>query len=426
VGKVITHRFVESVRPKAARTEYPDAGCPGLYLIVQPSGTRSWAFRFRHNGVNGKRTLGRAGDGGLSLAAARAAAAAHRHRLEQGAAVTSVTPKAERGEDKIEAAVAAFFELHVRRKNRASTAQHTEGIFNTIVLPAWRGRTIGSIRRRDVIELVESVAARGRGVRANRTLTALSKLFNWLVARDALASSPVTGVERPHKEEARTRILGDDELRALWLACGHDGALGQAIRMLILTGTRRNEVGHMRWLEIDEDRRLWTLPAGRTKNAREHAIPLSSQAWALIEARPQFAGCPFVFSAGGKGPANNWDKVKRRVSAKAGITEDSWRFHDLRRTCASGMQKLGVSVPVIERALNHVSGTFRGIVGVYQQHDYADEVRIALQKWADRVEEIVGGRPRSSPCAAGGESCRGSQVRRQGREGSARYARHAR
>jgi hypothetical protein len=121
MGKVITHRFVESVRPKAARTEYPDSGCPGLYLVVQPSGTRSWAVRFRHNGVNGKKTLGRAGDDGLSLAAARAAAAAHRHRLETHPGVTpvtGVTPKAEGGGDKIEAAVAAFFELHVRRKNR--------------------------------------------------------------------------------------------------------------------------------------------------------------------------------------------------------------------------------------------------------------------------------------------------------------------
>jgi integrase len=178
-----------------------------------------------------------------------------------------------------------------------------------------------------------------------------------LVARDALAFSPVTGVERLHKEEARTRILSDDELRALWFACEYEGALGQAIRMLILTGARRDEVGRMRWQELDEARRLWTLPAGRTKNAREHAIPLSSQAWALIEARPRFAGCPFVFSTNGRRPVTNWGEVKRRISAKAGIAADSWRLHDLRRTCASGMQKLGVQVPVIEKVLNHISGS---------------------------------------------------------------------
>src|SRR5262249_45581054 len=348
---VLTTRFVEAAKPKRnsagdpVRAEYPDAACPGLHLVVQPTGTRSWALRFRQRADRRsvKLTIGKAGEGGLSLAAARAAAATYRHQLESRpdvTPVTSVTPESGGGGDKIETAVAAFLELHVRRKNRASTAQGTEGVFNQIVLPAWRGRTIGSIRRRDVIELIESVAASGRGYRANRTLAALSKLFNWLVARDALTFSPVTGVEPPHKEEVRDRVLTNDELRALWFACEHEGALGQAIRLLALTGTRRNECGRMRLEEIDEDRRLWILPAGRTKNPCEHAIPLSSQAWALIEACPRFAGCPFIFSADGKRPVNNWDKVKHRISAKAGIPADSWRLHDLRRTCASGMQKL--------------------------------------------------------------------------------------
>src|SRR5262249_39444319 len=154
-------------------------------------------------------------------------------------------------------------------------------IFNNIVLPAWRGRTIDSIRKRDVIDLVESVAARGRGYRANRTLAALSKFFGWLVARDALAFSPVTGVERLHKEEASSRVLSDDELRRLWLACEFEGVFGQAIRLLVLSGTRRGECGSLVWSEIDDclDWRLWTLPAARAKNGREHVIPLSTQAW---------------------------------------------------------------------------------------------------------------------------------------------------
>jgi integrase len=392
---------VETVRPKATRVEYPDGACSGLYLVVQPSGTRSWAVRYRYNGRNGKKTLGRAGASGLSLSAARAAAAAHRHRLETSPAVTrvtSVTPISERGGgagDRIETAVATFLEIHVHRKNRVSTARATENIFNGIVLPAWRGRTIDSIRRRDVIDLVERIAASGRGYRANRTCAALSKFFAWLVGRDALALSPATGVERPHKEEARTRVLGDDELRRLWLACEPEGASGQAIRLLVLTGARRGEVSHLcRQSEIDETRRLWTLPAARAKNAREHVIPLSSQAWALIDARPRFANCDFVFTNDGRRAINNWDEVKLRISARAGIAADTWRLHDLRRTVASGMQKLGISVPIIEKALNHQGGVFRGIVGVYQQHDYADEIYVALQKWADYlVEYLVGGRP---------------------------------
>ena len=403
--KVLTTRFVDAAKPRhnsagdAVRAEYPDAACPGLHLVVQPTGTRSWAFRFRRrtDRKNVKLTLGKAGDGGLSLAAARHAAAAHRHRLEQGAVlvtpVTAVTPQSVRTGDKVETAVASFLELHVRRKNRISTARVTENIFNRIIVPAWRNRTIDSIRRRDIIDLVEDVAASGRGYHANRTCAVLSKFFAWLVARDALTFSPVTGVERPHKEKIRSRVLTDDELRVLWLACGHEGASGEAIRLMTLTGARRGEVGEMSRREVDQDHQLWNLPAERTKNGRPHTIPLSTQAWTLIEARPRFAGCDFVFTIDGKRVVNNWDEVKHRISAKAGVTASSWRLHDLRRTAASGMQKIGVSVPVIEKALNHVSGTFRGIVGVYQQHDYADEVRIAFQRWGDRVEEIIGGEP---------------------------------
>ena len=396
MGKVITHRFVEAVRPKATRTEYPDAGCPGLYLIVQPTGARSWAVRFRHNGVNGKKTLGRAGDGGLSLAAARAAAAAHRHRLEARPTdvmlVPAVPGESGGGGNSIETAVAAFLELHAYRKTRPSTAWATERVFNRIILPAWRGRTIGSIRKRDVIDLVEGVAISGRGYLANRTLGTLSKFFNWLVARDVLAFSPVTGIEKPHQEEVRERTLTDAELRRLWLACEDGEPFGQALRVLMLTGARRNEISQMRRSELDEGG-TWTLPRERSKNRRPHKLVLPSQVRAIVAAMPVIAGCDFVFTADGKRPVTGWDKAKVRISAKAGIAAETWRLHDLRRTAASGMQKLGTQVPVIEKALNHISGTFRGIVGVYQTHDYADEVRIALQRWADRVDEIVGGKP---------------------------------
>jgi integrase len=397
---VLTARFVAVAKPKRnstgkVRSEYPDAACPGLHLIVQPSGSRSWAFRYRRrtDRKSVKLTIGKAGEGGLSLAAARHAAAAARHRLDQGVApVTPVTGETGGGGDKIETAVAAFLELHARRKTRPSTAWATERAFNRIVLPAWRGRTVDSIRKRDVIELIEGVAASGRGYLANRTLGTLSKFFNWLVGRDVLAFSPVTGVEKPHEEEVRERTLTDAELRALWLACEDDDPFGQALRVLMLTGARRNEVSQMRWSEVDEDG-TWTLPRERSKNRRPHKISLPSHARAIIAAIPHVADCDFVFTADGKGPVTGWDKAKDRISTAAGIAADSWRLHDLRRTCASGMQRLGVSVPVIEKTLNHVSGTFRGIVGVYQQHDYADEIRIALQKWADRVEEIIGGKP---------------------------------
>ena len=399
--KILTARAVEVAKPKRnaagklVRAEIPDGGCPGLYLVVEPTGTKSWAHRYRHHGVSKRRVLGSAGEGRLSLAGARHAVAAARHRLGQGAEPAIEARGAPTGPvtgDSVEAAVAAFLELHAYRKTRLNSARATEYSFNRFVLPAWRGRPVAAIARRDVLLLVEDVAVK-TPYAANRLLAALSKFFSWLLARDAIPLSPATGVERPHREVARQRTLDDSELRALWLACEDEGAFGAALRLLILTGCRRNEVSAMAWDEIDTKRRLWLLPAGRVKNHRPHAVPLPAQAWAIIRSLPQINGSAFVFTTDGRTPIVGWPKIKRRISAKAGLDTDGWRLHDLRRSAASGMQRLGVRTEVIERSLNHVSGAFRGIVGVYQTHDFADEIRIALQRWADHVEGVVAGVP---------------------------------
>jgi integrase len=404
MSKVLTARAVMVAKPKRdaagerVRSEIPDGACPGLYLLIEPTGTRSWAHRYRYRGVSKKRTLGNAGEGGLSLAAARHAVAAARHRLGRGAdpatAPHPVAPTGVVSNDSVEAAVASFLELHAYRKTRLNSAKSTEYSFNRFVLPAWRGRKVADIARREIIDLVESVAA-DTPYAGNRLLAALSKFFSWLVARDVIAMSPAAGVERPHREVARERVLDDDELRRLWRACEDEGPFGAALRLMILTGTRRNEVSAMPWEELHENRQLWLLPAERTKNDRPHAIPLPTQARAIIESRPQINGSAFVFTIDGRRPIVGWAKVKREISIKAGLNPKSWRLHDLRRTCASGMQRLGTPVPVVEKALNHVSGTFRGIVATYQRHTYAEEIRVALQAWADHVEELVSGRKSS-------------------------------
>lgn len=393
--RMLTARTVETAQPKRnaagqlVRTEIPDGTGLGLYLTIEPSGVKSWYRRFRDSDGKPKRV--KLGDvSTLTLAAARHAATSARLRSErQGDAAPA--PVLVAGGDRIEVAVAEFLEKHAYKKNRKSTAWAAERMFNRLVLPRWRGRTIGSITRRDVIELAEHVAS-DRPYLANRCLGVLHKFFAWLCARDALAANPASGVERPHEEQVRERILIDDEIKALWRA-GENDVFGLALRLLLLTGARRNEISQMTWDEIDPKKRLWTIPKERSKNGREHTVPLAPQAWAIITSMPRLAGCPYVFTANGRDPIIGWAKAKTRLSTKAGIDEACWRLHDLRRTCASGMQKLGVSVPVIERALNHVSGVFRGIVGTYQQHDYADEIAIALRKWADHVEQLVGGQP---------------------------------
>jgi integrase len=229
---------------------------------------------------------------------------------------------------------------------------------------------------------------------ANRTLATLSKFFGWCVARDILEVSPASGIEAPGREVARERILDDDELRRLWIAAGDpaEGPFGVLVRLLVLTGQRRGEVSGMRWSELGDDR-IWRLPGSRTKNDKAHQVPLAPAAWDLIQAQPRFSGSDFVLTVDGKQPIIGFARAKRRLSAKAGIKGDSFRLHDLRRSCASGLQRLGVRAEVIERCLNHISGLYRGVSGTYQRDPLIEEVTTALERWADHINRLVGGKP---------------------------------
>ncbi len=401
----LTTIAVDNAKPRRVdgervRTEIPDRGCPGLFLIVQPSGAKSWALRYRVGGKSRKLTLGTVAgaDGtlGLTLAAARAAAAQAQHRITLGndPAAEKRATRAERPPapaDSVEAAVARFIELHTRRKTRPASQRATESIFRRLVLPAWRGRSIHDIRRRDVIALVEAVAANNGPIMANRSLAAVSKFFNWLVARDEIASSPASGVERPGVETQRDRILDDSEIRALWLASGDPeiGLAGPLVRMLLLTGARRGEVAGLRWSEINDATRVWTLPAARSKNKRKHEVPLAPQAWDIISALPRRGD--YVFAVGA-GHIDNLNRIKADLDGKLQFAAP-WVLHDIRRSVASGLQRLGVPAEVIETALNHRSGIFRGMTGIYQRHDFAGEKLIALAKWADHLERLAGGNP---------------------------------
>ena len=395
--KVITPLAVKAAKPKPQRYEIPDAGARGLYLVVQPSGSKSWAHRYPFNGERRKDTLGSASD--LTLAAARRLVAEARHQLEQGidpaahrrAAHATAVEMAERHEtDSVEALAALFIERHAKKRR---TWQQTEDTFRRLILPQWRGRTVHDIRRRDVIELVEGIAT-DRPYMANRTLATLSKFFGWCVARDILEVSPASGIDQPGQETARERVLSDDELRRLWLAAGDppEGSFGLMVKLLLLLGQRRGEVAGMRWSEIGDDR-IWRLSGARTKNGKSHQVPLASPAWSLIQAQPRFVDSDFVLTLDGRRPIIGFGRAKRRLSGKAGIAADSWRLHDLRRTSASGLQRLGVRAEVIERCLNHISGIYRGVSGTYQRDLLIEETTAALERWADHVEQLVTGKP---------------------------------
>ena len=393
----LTPLSVENAKPRRVagepvRTEIPDRGCPGLFLIVQPSGLKSWALRYRNTARRSRKlTLGSAST--LTLAAARAAAAAAQHEIDRGGdpagAVAARSQKPAPATDSIEAAVDKFIELHVRRKTRPRTQVQSEYILRRLVLPAWQGRNVAEIKRRDVIALTEAVAV-DRPVTANCALAVLSKFFKWLVARDLIESSPCIGVERPYKETPRDRFLDHQELAQLWLAAGAPGIgiAGPFVKLLLLVGARRSEIAGMRFDEINEETRTWTLPKERSKNKLAYDVPLSDQAWAIIEAQPQIGDYVFTGANSKGGPLSGFDHLKERLNSKVTLAKP-WTFHDLRRSVASGLQKLGVRVEVIESCLNYRSGTFRGVAGVYLHHDYADEKRDALQRWADHLEALA-------------------------------------
>ena len=394
MSKALTTRTVESVRATDERREIPDGLLRGLYLIIQPkpSGARSWAVRYRHNGRPRKHTLGTYP--ALDLGAARDAAAKALRAVQEGRDPGQEKQQA-RSElpDTVGAVVAEFIANHVKRNTRASSAAATERVFKLHVLPQWRDRLIKSITRRDVHAILDRVIARGSPVAANRTFSAITKLFGWALGRDIVETLPTAGIKRPTKEKSRDRVLSDSELKSVWCAAAKVGfPFGPLVQLLILTACRRGEIANLRWSEIVEilpDRVVIVLPAERTKNGVQHEIPLSAPAIAILKSLPRNNGSAFVLTTNGEAASSDFGKKKRKLDALLPPDMPHWSLHDLRRTAATGMAKLGTSLPVIEKCLNHVGGSFGGIVGVYQKHEFAEEKRRAFDAWAAFVSDLV-------------------------------------
>lgn len=286
----------------------------------------------------------------------------------------------------------------------------------------WKGRKIQEISRRDVNELLDAIADAGVSYASNATLSAVRKLFNWSVEQDVLAVSPCTGVRKRATPVERDRVLADQELRLVWLGAEQLGwPFGHLVRLLALTACRRDEWAEATWAEVDLKRRIFSLPPERSKNGIGLELPLSPQAIKVLEGlkEHQLAGEPDYLFSTGRGraaakpdaplrPISGFSKAKevldkemvaiaRREAEEAGQDPatvkaiPAWRLHDLRRTAVTGMARLGVALPVIERAVNHVSGSFAGVVGVYQRHGFGPEVRDALERWGAGVDRVVAG-----------------------------------
>jgi integrase len=394
----LTDLKVRNAKPKLdesgvlVRAEYTDGSRP-LRLVLQPSGARSWAVRYRFKGQTRKLTL----KGFPSLAEARRQADDAMALLKGGvdpatakkdAAKLAAQADAERKKDTLEQLLARFTEQHVKKNLRPATQKQAAHVFNDIVLPAWQGRIIHDIKRRDVITLLDDVAAERGGVTANRTLSYLSRFFRWCCAKDILASAPHVGVERPAQETARDRVLSDSEIRQYWQATDALDDVGSAFaKLLLLLGQRRGEIAGMRRSEIEGD--LWTIPATRMKGKLPHCVPLPKMAVAIIGAVPTIDGSDLIFSRDGRRPFAIFSKAKKKIDA-AMQPATPFVWHDTRRTFRTLCSRAKVAGEISERCVAHLPS---GVAKTYNRYEFVAEKRQAFEAVAALIDRIVRGEP---------------------------------
>jgi integrase len=255
------------------------------------------------------------------------------------------------------------------------------------------GLAIEKITRRTVaLQLAELALANGP-IAANRARIALSSFFTWAMREGLADINPVIGTNRPTEERSRDRVLSDDELARIWTAC-RDDDYGWIVRLLILTGHRREEVGGMAWPELDLQRACWSIPRERTKNGLPHEVPLSEAAIKILQNQPRQEGRQLVFGEA-EGSFQGWSKAKAALDKRirtSGPPLAAWRLHDIRRTVATRLAEMGILPHVIAAVLNHISGHKAGVAGIYNRATYAKEKREALNAWAEHMAELAQGR----------------------------------
>jgi integrase len=400
----LTDLFVERAKPPPhGRIEYFDAAFPGLALRITDNGGKSWCAFYRFKGRLRRFTIGRYP--AIKPAQARREAAAALERVREG--VDPAEEKQAQREmrtpetDTFGAVALDYVERHHGKNSRKSTYLEAKRDIERNVLPKWRNRPIASISRRDVLHLIDGIIARGAEVQANRTLARLRALFNWAIEKDRVAVSPVARMKLPTQEHARDRVLSDDELRWLWRACDQAGwPFGPLVKLLLLTAQRRDEVAGMEWSEVDLVKRVWTIPRHKAKNDRLHEVQLSEAAIEVLQSLPRI-GDGLVFTTTGQTAVSGFSKSKRRLDAVMLKTKwaelgarksDSipgWTLHDLRRTAATGMARLNFPPHVVDKVLNHVSGTIQGVAAIYNRFEYLDERRATLDAWAQYIDSLL-------------------------------------
>jgi integrase len=379
----------------SSRTEVQDAACPGLWLRISSGGAKTFAVRYWVRGAKeaARVTLGRYPH--VSLQTAREEAAQIKEAARKGTDLR-YEQRQRNGSPSFDDVTANFFEWRQRQRGHRETKwshlQETKRRFKVELLPILGPRPIQRITRTEVRRLLQAIEERAPTV-ARHCYHDLSVLFKWAVEEDLVepASVPLIGLRRPEKPQARERVLTRAELARVWQNSPEDTAYGVIIRLLILTGQRRGEVTGAEWHEFDFALATWTIAGSETKNRREQTVPLSNLAVDLLSRwTTRSAHERYVFPSRGPGWNHTsfcgFSRSKRRLDERAQVY--NWRLHDLRRTVSTSLAELKVEPHVIDAVLNHKSGVIRGVPAVYNRHPYLTEKRLALESWAQVVNEF--------------------------------------
>lgn len=392
-ARKLTKTLIDGLQPQPKDAIYWDSEVAGFGIKVTPKDRKVFIVMHRpkgHRGAAKKYTIGKYGEWTVHNARNRAQEILVESSKGNDVHAQERLEADRRSSDRINDLVAQFLDKHASQ-NR--TANETRRILHHDMTPTIGKRSIHEITKRDLISIIESVNERGSPFMANRTLAAIRKFFNWCVSRDVIDASPAQGISAPKKEQSRDRTLTVEETRAvIGIARQTVYPFGPIVQLLFMTAQRRDEVGGMRWSEINLDKAVWTIPAERAKNGKAHDVHLSKCAVALMRSMPRFvlpdnSESDLVFTTTGERPVSGFSKAKVHLDKLSGVTD--WRLHDIRRTVATELSKIGVPIHIADLILNHKSGTISGVTAVYQRNQFSDERREALDKWCDRIDEIM-------------------------------------
>lgn len=392
--------------PDSGQIEILDKVVPGLRVRVGAGGAKTFVLRKHVAGKYRNITLGRYSER-LSLAAARKKARQLLSDFELRADPAAAIPKITRRSDQ-SYTIQRLLPDYLKSKSHLRGLGEIERVFKRHILPEFGDRAADRITRSEITRFIDKLAP-GAPVMARNILAHFSSFYTWALPRlDHLPCNPCRDAGRPRAPKPRERVLSDKEIAALWQVLDEEtGPFGPAIKLLLLTGQRRAEVFEADAEEFELKRGLWTIPATRAKNDKTHLVPLAPLSVSLVknlierdvgefeEDSPKLLPARGNPKSGPSGFSKAMRRIRDKLEEKIGEPVPHWVLHDLRRTMATGLQRLGVRLEVTEAVLNHISGSRAGIVGIYQRHDYFEEKKAALRAWEQEVLRLAnGGRKR--------------------------------